>query len=265
MKKTILITGSTDGIGKLAATMLAKEGHEIILHGRNAKKLSKVEEEIKTIANNQQIKSFVADFSDLAEVKTMANEVIASIPKLDILINNAGIFKSSVPDNKDGLDIRMVVNYLAPYVLTNALLPLLEQGSDPLILNLGSAAQAPVSAGILLGKEKSSERDTYAQSKLAITMWSFKLAEELPNIRVIPVNPGSLLHTKMALEAFGNYWDSADKGARILFELSLAEQYRGITGKYYDNDRGSFGTAHPDAYDQEKISQLLSMTEEMLK
>ncbi len=201
MNKTILITGSTDGIGKLAAIKLAKDGHEIYLHGRNAQKLDTVISEIKTQTNNPQIKGFVADFSDLAAVQQMAAQVNQEVSKIDVLINNAGIFKSPLATNKDGLDIRFVVNYFAPYVLTKALLPLLKKGNAPRLINLSSAAQAPVSPDALAGKIQIGAQAAYAQSKLALTMWSFQLAKQLKDITVIAVNPGSLLNTNMVREA----------------------------------------------------------------
>ena len=136
MKKNILITGSTDGLGKIAAIKLAKDGHVVFLHGRNADKLDKVIEEVKEISNNENVKGFVADFSDLAMVKKMAQEVNDSISSLDVLINNAGIFKSSATLNQDGLDMRYAVNYFAPYVLTHALISLLGKSNSARIINL---------------------------------------------------------------------------------------------------------------------------------
>jgi len=195
MKKTILITGSTDGIGKLAATKLANEGHEVYLHGRNGEKLAKVITEIKAQTNNENIKGFTADFSDLEAVKQMAQQANSELSKIDVLINNAGVFNSPTALNKDGLDLRLVVNYLAPYLLTDALIPLLNKGETPRILNLGSAAQSSVSYEVLAGKAQAGTRETYAQSKLALTMWSFHLAKKLSDIAVIAVNPGSLLNT----------------------------------------------------------------------
>ncbi|ACN15527.1 putative short-chain dehydrogenase (SDR-family protein) [Desulforapulum autotrophicum HRM2] len=101
------------------------------------------------------------------------------MPEIDVLINNAGIYNSAESRNKDGQDIRFAVNYLAPYVLTDRLLPLLKKASDARIINLSSAAQALVSHEALTGKENLSEGDAYAQSKLALTMWSFYLARSL--------------------------------------------------------------------------------------
>jgi len=260
MRRTILITGSTDGIGKLAAIELAKEGHEIYLHGRNAEKLSKVISEMKELSNNESIKGFVADFSDLEAVNQMAQQINNELTKIDVLINNAGVFKSAISHNKDGLDLRFVVNYFAPYVLTNALIPLLNKGTEARIINLSSAAQSPVSMEALSGEKKVSEREAYAQSKLALTMWSFYLAKQQQEIAIIAVNPGSLLNTYMVMEAFGQYWSSADKGASILHELAVSEVHKNVTGQYFDNDKGAFGKAHPDAYDETEIDKLINAT-----
>jgi len=211
MKKTILITGSTDGIGKLAAIKLAKEGHEIYLHGRNEQKLKTVISEIKTASSNENVKGFTADFSDLELVKKMATQVNNDLSKLDVLINNAGVFKSPNQKNSAGHDLRFVVNYFAPYLLTKELLPLLQKGIAPRIINLSSAAQAPVSHEALQGEQVISEQASYAQSKLALTMWSFHLAKTLKDISVIAVNPGSLLNTNMVREAYGKFWSPAEK------------------------------------------------------
>jgi len=264
MSKTILITGSTDGIGKLTAIKLAKDGHSLYLHGRNADKLEATIAEIKEISNNENIHGFVADFSDLKAVQKMAEEISSQISKIDVLINNAGIYGSSQSQNMEGLDLRMVVNYLAPYKLTNEILPVLKNGTATRIINLSSAAQSTVSKAVLMGEQQAMEQQTYAQSKLALLMWSFYLAEKEPDLQVIPVNPGSLLNTKMVKETFGHHNSEADKGANILYDLAVSDEYNGVTGKYFDNDRGYFGNAHQDAYDQYKIDALISTTNDIL-
>ncbi|PKV48234.1 short-subunit dehydrogenase [Aquimarina sp. MAR_2010_214] len=264
MKKTILITGSTDGIGKLTAIKLAEKGHTVYVHGRSSEKLSAVISEIQTITKNENVKGVIGDFSDLDSVKRMTHQIKKEVLQIDVLINNAGVYNSSVSHNTDGIDMRFVVNYFAPYIVTNELLPLLNKGSEPRIINLSSAAQSSISYKTLLGKEKQSEGETYAQSKLALTMWSFYLAKTLQEISVIAVNPGSLLNTKMVKKAFGNFWSSADKGANILCELAISEEYKGVSGLYFDNDRGDFGKAHPDAYSEIEINKLIDTTHQFL-
>lgn len=264
MKKTIFITGSTDGIGKLAAIKLAQDGHIMYLHGRNPEKLSRVISEIKSLTGNDQIDGFTADLSDVTAVIQLAKTVGERLSKIDVLINNAGVYKSPVDHTNDQLDIRFAVNYFAPYLLTNALLPLSKQGTETRIINLSSAAQSTVTKGALIGVTKIPASDAYAQSKLALTMWSFYLAKAQPDVNVIAVNPGSLLNTNMVKEAYGHHWSSADKGATILYDLAVSDQYKNSTGLYFDNDKGTFGNAHKDAYDLEKIQTLLALTEDVL-
>ena len=268
MSKTILITGSTDGIGKLAAIKLAKDGHEVYVHGRNVEKLKKVISEIKEASSNENIDGFVADFSDLDAVSNMAENIKNRVSKVDVLINNAGIFKTSITSGFKGFDIRLVVNYLAPYVLTNALLPLLQKENKTRVVNLSSAAQSHVTDAALAGMDILNASEAYAQSKLALTMWSFEFAKQHDTISVIAVNPGSLLNTKMASEAYGQHWSPATKGADILYDLAISDEYEGVTGKYFDNDKGNpkgtFAKAHPDAYDEQLISKLIKKTKTLL-
>ena len=263
--KTILITGSTDGIGKLTAFKLAKQGHQILLHGRNPEKLANIISAIKEQTGNARIRGYVSDLADFNSIEQMVVGIFNDFTSIDVLINNAGVLISQFEQNQDKLDIRFAVNYLAPYLLTNRLLPLLKKGTSPRIINLSSAAQSTVLIDALVGSIQISSNAAYAQSKLALTMWSFALAKANPEIITIAVNPGSLLNTKMAREAYGQHWSSADKGANILYDLAISAQYAESSGKYFDNDRGSFSPAHNDAYNEKKIDQLIAETIKILK
>ncbi|WP_289046551.1 SDR family NAD(P)-dependent oxidoreductase [uncultured Olleya sp.] len=262
--KTILITGSTDGIGKLTALKLAKEGHKVYVHGRSKAKVDSVIAEIKNASNNENIKGFIADFSDLNAVKQLAEQIKNNISSIDILINNAAILKTPSVKTKEGLDLRMTVNYLAPYLLTESIISVLKKGSATRIVNLSSAAQSSVKKGILTGDVSISANEAYAQSKLALTIWSFYFVKQHPNITTIAVNPGSLLNTKMAKEAYGQHWSPAEKGVDILYDLAMSEANKNESGKYFDNDKGSFSNAHPDAYDEAKIQTLLEITSSLV-
>lgn len=257
--QTILITGSTDGIGKLAAIKLAKAGHQLIIHGRSHNKLENTVAEIKAETATPNITGVVADLSDLGTIQTMVAEIQQKFEHIDVLLNNAGVFHSP-SDNTNGLDIRFVVNYLAPYVLTHQLLPLLEKAASPRVINLSSAAQSSVSLASLKGQEELDTQEAYAQSKLALTMWSFYLAQNRKNLTTIAVNPGSLLNTKMVQEAYGQYWSSAEKGAQILYELATDRKHTNNSGQYFNNDEGRFSKAHPDAYSPRKIEELIATT-----
>ena len=163
MKKTILITGSTDGIGLETAKLLVAQGHHVLLHGRNAKKLDTVKQTLSALAGTGTIESYVADLSRMAEVETLAKEVADKHARLDVLINNAGVFKTPDAITQDGLDVRFAVNTLAPYLLTEKLLPLMDATGR--VINLSSAAQSPVELEALAGKTRPGDDfDAYAQS-----------------------------------------------------------------------------------------------------
>ncbi len=265
MKKSILITGSTDGIGKLAALKMAKDGHQLYLHGRNADKLNAVVAELKKETGHQEIEGFVVDFSDLNAVQHMAVEINEKVATLDVLINNAGVFKSAQPLAANGIDIRMVVNYFAPYLLTHRIIDKLKESKEARIINLSSAAQSSVSMQLLDGQIEVSDQEAYAQSKLALLLWSFYLAVQEPNIATVALNPGSLLNTNMVREAYGKFWSSADKGADIIYDLALITSAEEMKGQYFDNDRGEFGEAHPDAYDETLIKDVIEKTQRILE
>ncbi|MEM8764317.1 MAG: SDR family NAD(P)-dependent oxidoreductase [Bacteroidota bacterium] len=261
--KTIIITGSTDGIGKLTARKLAKEQHQILIHGRNRDKIAQTVQELKDDCKNEHITGLCSDLSDFDSIQKMTSQMVETLSKVDVLINNAGVFKSPINRNADNLDIRFAVNLLAPYLLTQQLLPLLKKSYAPRVINLSSAAQSAVELDALKGKKNLSAQEAYAQSKLALTMWSFYLARKYDYLNVIAVNPGSLLNTRMVQEAYGQYWSPADKGANILYQLALSEDYKNSSGKYFDNDSGVFANAHRDAYDIQKIQALVDKMNEI--
>lgn len=265
MQKTILVTGSTDGIGLETARMLVSQGHNVLLHGRNPEKLEDVEKTLSAIPDGGQIESYVADLSNMADVEFLAKTVAAKHTELDVLINNAGIFKTPNPITRDGLDVRFAVNSIAPYLLTQRLLPLL--GTSARVINLSSAAQSPVDPEALTGRVRLSDDFTaYAQSKLAITMWSRAMALSLKDDGpvIIAVNPGSLLGTKMVKEAFDMAGKDINIGAEILTRLALADEFATASGQYFDNDSGQFSPPHPDALNPQKCEEIVHAIETVI-
>ena len=256
MTKTILITGATDGIGLEAAKRLAAEGHHLLLHGRNAAKLDLAVQAIRSQEGGGHVEWFLADLSNPDDVVALANEVSRSHSALDVLINNAGVFRAPESGTATGMDVRFAVNTIAPYLLTRRLLPLF--GRTGRIINLSSAAQAPVDPRALTGETRISAQDAYAQSKLALTMWSRHLALELgeDGPAVIAVNPGSLLATKMVKEGYGIAGNDIGIGADILVAAALAPEFARASGRYFDNDAGRFAPPHPDALDPAKTEAI---------
>lgn len=266
MQKNILITGSTDGIGFEAARLLVKQGHRVLLHGRNPDKLDGVVTTLSGLAGDDHVESYVADLSSLPEVSAFAKAVTKRHSQLDVLINNAGIFHTSQPVTKSGLDIRFIVNTIAPYLLTQRLLPLL--GDSSRVINLSSAAQSPVNLEALSGRHRLTDDFTaYAQSKLALTMWSVSLAHTLKAVgpAIIAVNPGSMLGTKMVKQGFGVEGKDIRIGADIILRAALADDFASATGRYYDNDSGQFASPHPDALNPQKSSAVVSVIESLLE
>ena len=167
------------------------------------------------------------------------------------------------PMTPDGMDARFVVNTLAPYLLTKRLRPLMS--ADARIVNLWSAAQAPVNVDALLGRVRVGDMDAYAQSKLALTMWSRQMGLEQGGPLVVAVNPGSLLASKMVKEGFGVAGSDLSIGADILVRASLSDEFADASGAYFDNDAGHFGDPHLDALDSEKSARIVEAIEEALR
>lgn len=265
MKKNILITGATDGIGLETAKVLAAQGHHLLLHGRNPEKLEETELTVSKLSDSTEIESYVAELSNMDDVKSLAKAVIAKHTKLDVLINNAGVY--SAPNNitQYGLDIRFVVNTIAPYLLTKMLLPQL--GTSGRVINVASAGQAPVNPKALIGKVTlSDDYNAYAQSKLATIMWSRHLALSIKNEGpvIISVNPGSMLGSKMVKQAFGVAGHDIRIGADILTRAALSDDFSAVSGQYFDNDSGRFASPHADALDQKKSEQVVQTIEAIL-
>lgn len=264
MQKTILITGATDGIGLETAKMLTAQGHNLLLHGRNPAKLTDVENALSAMSVGGRLERYVCDLSDLAAVEDFAAAVAENHAELDVLINNAGVFSTQNPTTRDGLDVRFVVNTIAPYLLTKKMLPLF--GPSGRVINLSSAAQAPVDPTALTGPAKLADGAAYAQSKLALTMWSCRMGSALKGKgpAVIAVNPASFLGSKMVKEAYGVAGNDLRIGAEILCRAALSDEFASASGQYFDNDSGRFAPPHPDALNGLKCDEIVRLMEAAL-
>lgn len=264
MLKTILITGATDGIGFETAKLLAAQGHHLLIHGRNPKKLSKVKDTLSEVTGAGDIETYEADFSDLDKVKAMAEAISEKHQRLDVLINNAGVYKTSHPRTDDGFDLRFVVNLFAPYILTHQLLPIIPATGR--VVNLSSAAQSPVNLDALRGDPKLGDMPAYAQSKLGLTMWTRRMADtHTDGPAFYAVNPGSLLNTNMVKEGWGGSDNDVGIGADILVRAALSDEFNGKSGTYFDNDSGRFAPPHPDGTNHQKIMELVKTLNAVLQ
>ena len=264
MSKVILLTGATDGIGLATAEMMLSQGHTVLLHGRNPAKLESVKEKLSTLEGAGHIESYVADLSRIADVEGLAKAVAAKHTKLDVLINNAGVYGTPEKVTADGLDTRFAVNTIAPYLLTQRLLPLL--GSAGRVVNLSSAAQTSLNPEQLAKPSNMPDGQVYAQSKLALTMWSRQMALTLKDEgpAIIAVNPRSMLGSKMVKDAYGVNGSDLRIGADILCRAAFSDEFKDASGLYFDNDSGRFTAPHPDALNEQKCKDIVRVIEAVL-
>ncbi len=260
-KKSILITGSTDGIGLRTAEKLVAAGHHVILHGRSEDKVARTKARLSKSADGNEVEGYVADLSELRAVDALATSIAKTHKTLDVLIQNAGVYVAQGAKTKHGIDLRFLVNSIAPYRLTQQLLPLLKQ--DSRVINLSSAAQRTVELDALAGHKSLEDGVAYAQSKLALTMWSRTLASSLGKEGpvIVAINPGSLLATKMVASAYGVEGADIDIGAEILCQAALSDSFAAASGLYFDNDRGDFAAPHKDALDASKCEAVVRSIE----
>lgn len=268
---TILLTGASDGIGRQTASELAAAGAHLILHGRNQAKLDAVVASLERIPGHGAIETVVADLSDLEQVRALAEEVDRRLGErgLDVLLNNAGVYLKQRETGAQGHELTWTVNYLAPFLLSHLLLPALQRSEDGgRIVNVSSVAH---SRGRLNWKDLNFTRgysayDAYAQSKLALTMFSKELAERLGDQGplVVSLHPG-VVSTKLLIEGFGvEGSESLSEGAATSVHLALlpAERLRADNGGYFA--RKKIAASNPLVRDAEARARLYAQTCELL-
>jgi NAD(P)-dependent dehydrogenase (short-subunit alcohol dehydrogenase family) len=261
--KTALVTGSTDGVGRFVARRLADHGARVIIHGRNRDRGKQVVDQIGATSRGSAV--FVAaDFSSLAEVRRLAQVVNEASDRLDILINNAGI-GSGGPAGKretsqEGYERRFAVNYLAGFLLTRLLLPLMTVSQSGRIVNVSSLGQHPIDFDdVMLTRDYGGGR-AYAQSKLAQIMFTFDLARELDPTTVTAncLHPATYMATTMVRQSGTTPISSVEEGAEAILNLAVSKALDGRSGEFYNGLRPS--RANAQAYDERAREQLRALS-----
>jgi NAD(P)-dependent dehydrogenase (short-subunit alcohol dehydrogenase family) len=259
----ILVTGATDGLGKRVAFELAATGATVLLHGRRRERLEATLEEAREETGSEKLGSYLADLSSLGEVRALAEQVLTEQDRLDVLVNNAGVIAEERRESEDGYQLTFAVNYLAHFLLTRLLLPLLLDSAPARVVNVASAGQSPIDFDDVLLERGYDPMRAYTQSKVAQVMFTFELAERLQGsgVTVNALHPASLMDTKMVLETFGRSMSTVEEGAEATVRLATSPELEGITGRYFDGTRE--GGADPQAYDEEARKRLWTLSEEL--
>lgn len=238
-ERTIMVTGSTDGIGIETAMQLAQKGAEVILHGRNKEKGRIVQEEIRRRTGNDHLHFVLADLTSQCQVRNLAAKIKDSHDRLHVLINNAGTFQPERRLTEDGLETTFAVNYLAPFLLTNELLDMMKRSAGCRIVNVASIAHwnSKLDWGNLQGERSYDGFEAYAASKLALILFTYALAKRLEGTDVTCncLHPG-VIKTKLLRAGFGDYpGDTPEKGAKNSVYLASSPEVQGITGQYFQD------------------------------
>jgi NAD(P)-dependent dehydrogenase (short-subunit alcohol dehydrogenase family) len=261
----VLITGATDGLGRGVAERLAADGANVHLHGRDPERLAATAAEIQGNTGNKRLVTHLADLASLDEVRALAADVERSTDRLHVLISNAGIGtgkpdKTTRQESRDGYELRFAVNYLAGFLLTMQLLPLLRRSVPARIVNVASLGQAPIDFDDVMLEENYSGGRAYSQSKLAQITFGFELGERLlgDEITVNSLHPATYMPTKIVLEEAGHSIDSLEEGVEATVRLAISPDLELTTGRFFDRQREA--RAHDQAYDREARGRLWDLS-----
>lgn len=248
-EQTILITGATDGLGRALAHELAEQGATLILHGRSPRKGEELLAELRAKTGADRFGYELADFSSLEDIGKLADRVLATYDRLDVLVNNAGIgVELARQESQDGLELTFQVDYLAGYILSCKLAPLLVRSAPARIVNVTSAGQAPIDFRDVMLERHWDGGQAYCQAKLAQISLTKDLAEQLAGtgVTVNALHPASYMPTKIVVNLFTPQ-SSVEEGmrntARLVTDPALAE----VSGEYFN--RSTLARAGAQAYD----------------
>lgn len=239
-QRVILVTGATDGIGRQTALELLRRGARVLVHGRNAAKAAAVAQALTLESGSSAVSPVDGDLSSMADVRRLAENVAASTDRLDVLVNNAGVFLHERQLTVDGFETTFAVNHLATFLLTHLLLPKLRQSAQGRIVTVSSIAH---SRGRIEFDDLNSERyfhgyTAYATSKLANVLFAYEMARRLRNSAITSnvLHPG-VITTKLLKSGFGSTGASLAQGAATSVKLALDEGLSTTSGKYFADER----------------------------
>jgi NAD(P)-dependent dehydrogenase (short-subunit alcohol dehydrogenase family) len=266
-EQTILITGSTDGLGEATAEKLMRHGATVLVHGRSEQKLERALAKLGA-DRGAPVRGLLADLGCLDHVRRLARAVEEHVDRLDVLVNNAGVaVMGGRRESQDGLELTFAVNYLSHFLLTAELMPLLRRSAPARIVNVASIAQSPVDFDDPMAESGYEGFRAYAQSKGAQIMFTFELAERLraageDGVTVNALHPATLMDTQMVRTSFGRAGHSeVAEGVASLSRLVADPELDGVSGRYFDQLEE--GPAYPQASDADARRRLWELSEEL--
>jgi NAD(P)-dependent dehydrogenase (short-subunit alcohol dehydrogenase family) len=263
--RTALVTGATDGVGRVVAKALARDGWRVLVHGRDRGRGEALVRDIEQAGGSATF--LAADLASLAEVRRLAEEVRKQTDRLELLINNAGIgtvgSAAGRQTSADGHELRFAVNYLAGFLLTHLLLPLLKASEPARIVNVSSAGQQPIDFSDVMLTRRYSGSAAYCQSKLAQILFTVDLADELKGSGVIAnaLHPSTYMNTTMVRQSGNAPISKVEDGAQAILQLAVSPALEGRSGLYFNVLREA--RANPQAYDAEARRRLRALSLEL--
>jgi NAD(P)-dependent dehydrogenase (short-subunit alcohol dehydrogenase family) len=241
--KTIIVTGSNSGIGKEAALNLAKSGYQVLMLCRDSEKSKQAQKEIIAQTGNENVFLIPVDLSDPQSIQAAVETIKTKYPKINVLVNNAGLYKVKRSETKNGVEMTLAVNFLAPFMLSQLLLENLEASGNGRIVNVVSELYKSGSIDFdnLMLKTGYKVGDAYANSKLATVLYTVELAKRTreKGITVNALHPGVLAtnafrdYPKFVVKLMNLFLEKPQKGGERIAYLATSDEVKEISGKYF--------------------------------
>jgi NAD(P)-dependent dehydrogenase (short-subunit alcohol dehydrogenase family) len=272
-----MITGANRGIGKATALGLAKMGAQVVMICRDSERDGAAQDEIKRESGNQAVELLLADLSSQASIRQLAQEFNSKYAELNVLVNNAGTYRTRRTLSVDGIEIHFAVNYLAPFLLTNILLEALKAGAPSRVVNLAGIyhRKARINFEDLMSEKDYSASDANRQAKLALVIYTYELARRLEGtgVTVNCLHPGAVATDPLQSDPDSSplmrffykfmkpFFASPEKGAQPSIYLASSPDLEGVTGKFFD--RKTEAPSSPESHDQSIARRLWDTSEEL--